>query len=385
MKIQYVEIDGLNGSKEFIRLDFNNDLNIITGRNGAGKTTILKLIWYIVSGNISFAIREINFRKIKLQTTDYSCIISRTTRNNCSLYLKVNEQDPIEIDDWVIDEEDEDEALEFLVTQLKNIADKKDIQQQNPNSILSKHGGSLFLPTFRRIEGGVQAKRKNIRAGMSSSRRLEVSLMELSDMLTNRNHQFVASLGTIDIERFLRDKNAELVEEVTTLQNLSNLNMSEKLKELQKETNTEKVQEELKKIHTMMAKSEQRRVDIMKPLEVARQYILDILKISGIKIGNLTFGSAVETINSNLLSAGEKQMLSFLAYNAFYQDTIFIIDEPELSLHVDWQRILFPTLMRQNSSNQFIIATHSPFIYNKYPDKELVLSSDKGDGCLQND
>ena len=49
-----------------------------------------------------------NFRKIKLQTTDYSCIISRTTRNNCSLYLKVNEQDPIEIDDWVIDEEDED-------------------------------------------------------------------------------------------------------------------------------------------------------------------------------------------------------------------------------------------------------------------------------------
>ncbi|MGD4317535.1 hypothetical protein QT621_23935, partial [Xanthomonas citri pv. citri] len=134
------------------------------------------------------------------------------TRNNCSLYLKVNEQDPIEIDDWVIDEEDEDEALEFLVTQLKNIADKKDIQQENPNSILSKHGGSLFLPTFRRIEGGVQAKRKNIRAGMSSSRRLEVSLMELSDMLTNRNHQFVASLGTIDIERFLRDKNAELVE-----------------------------------------------------------------------------------------------------------------------------------------------------------------------------
>ncbi|MGD4786458.1 AAA family ATPase, partial [Xanthomonas citri pv. citri] len=122
-----MEIDGLNGSKEFIRLDFNNDLNIITGRNGAGKTTILKLIWYIVSGNISFAIREINFRKIKLQTTDYSCIISRTTRNNCSLYLKVNEQDPIEIDDWVIDEEDADEALEFLVTQLKNIADKKDI------------------------------------------------------------------------------------------------------------------------------------------------------------------------------------------------------------------------------------------------------------------
>ena len=72
-------------------------------------------------------------------------------------------------------------------------------------------------------------------------------------------------------------------------------------------------------------------------------------------------------------------MLSFLAYNAFYQDTIFIIDEPELSLHVDWQRILFPTLLKQNSSNQFIVATHSPFIYAKYPDKELTWVDDRGD------
>ena len=60
------------------------------------------------------------------------------------------------------------------------------------------------------------------------------------------------------------------------------------------------------------------------------------------------------------------------------QNAIFIIDEPELSLHVDWQRQLFPTLLKQGTSNQFIVATHSPFIYSKYPDKELMLSSDKG-------
>lgn len=79
------------------------------------------------------------------------------------------------------------------------------------------------------------------------------------------------------------------------------------------------------------------------------------------------------------LSAGEKQMLSFLCYNTFSKNKIIFIDEPELSLHPDWQRLLIPTLLKQGGNNQFFIATHSPFIYAKYPDKELVLSEDKGE------
>ena len=55
-------------------------------------------------------------------------------------------------------------------------------------------------------------------------------------------------------------------------------------------------------------------------------------------------------------------------------DSVIFIDEPELSLHADWQRQLFPILARQQSSNQFIVATHSPFIYSKYPDKEIELA-----------
>ena len=59
-------------------------------------------------------------------------------------------------------------------------------------------------------------------------------------------------------------------------------------------------------------------------------------------------------------------------------NTTIFIDEPELSLHVDWQRILFRMLMSQGSTNQFIIATHSPFIYSQYPQKELFLNVDRG-------
>ncbi|KOR09775.1 hypothetical protein ABW55_16105, partial [Acinetobacter sp. C15] len=81
------------------------------------------------------------------------------------------------------------------------------------------------------------------------------------------------------------------------------------------------------------------------------------------------------------LSAGEKQILTLISYNSFIDNTIFFIDEPEISLHADWQRILFRILMKQNPTNQFIITTQSPFIYSKYPKNEVCVdpTSDRGD------
>lgn len=117
----------------------------------------------------------------------------------------------------------------------------------------------------------------------------------------------------------------------------------------------------------------------MKPLEAVRELAMTLFRHSGIMVGKLSFGDAASAVNSELMSAGEKQMLSFISYNAFYQDAIVIIDEPELSLHVDWQRQLLPILLNQQTSNQFVVATHSPFIYSKYPDKELRLDVDRGD------
>ncbi|MGB1204294.1 MAG: AAA family ATPase [Chitinophagales bacterium] len=92
---------------------------------------------------------------------------------------------------------------------------------------------------------------------------------------------------------------------------------------------------------------------------------------------NIILGDEKKTaIVAEKLSSGEQQVLGFLIYNAFSEKTVFFIDEPELSLHIDWQRQLLPKLMEQNSSNQFFIATHSPFIYSKFPDKEHILDKE---------
>lgn len=66
------------------------------------------------------------------------------------------------------------------------------------------------------------------------------------------------------------------------------------------------------------------------------------------------------------LSSGEAQifvLLSHLAFNSSAQDTgLFIIDEPELSLHLLWQEKLVDSLLKANSSIQYVFATHSPAI-----------------------
>ncbi len=135
----------------------------------------------------------------------------------------------------------------------------------------------------------------------------------------------------------------------------------------------------LQEIEDLVKETDNQKDTLLKPFKVLSNLIREIFTDKSISINRvLTLGEAQNAISSDKLSAGEKQMLSFLCYNYFSEKTSIFIDEPELSLHTDWQRILFPTLLEQGSDNQFFVATHSPFIYTKYPDKEHILDLDKG-------
>lgn len=77
------------------------------------------------------------------------------------------------------------------------------------------------------------------------------------------------------------------------------------------------------------------------------------------------------------LSSGEKQLLIFFAYLIFGVNRkhtgIFVVDEPELSLHLSWQRIFVEKTMEINPNIQLIFATHSPEFVGRYRDKMYKL------------
>jgi ribulose bisphosphate carboxylase small subunit len=65
------------------------------------------------------------------------------------------------------------------------------------------------------------------------------------------------------------------------------------------------------------------------------------------------------------LSSGERQIIILLSFMAFMldRDKVFIVDEPELSLHPKWQANFLASIIEQAPPDtQIVLATHSPEI-----------------------
>lgn len=76
-------------------------------------------------------------------------------------------------------------------------------------------------------------------------------------------------------------------------------------------------------------------------------------------------------IEAALLSSGEKQILRILVEVLHGKESSILIDEPEISMHVDWQRDLVSAMRMVNSEAQLILATHSPEIMAEIDDDNI--------------
>lgn len=77
------------------------------------------------------------------------------------------------------------------------------------------------------------------------------------------------------------------------------------------------------------------------------------------------------------LSSGEKQLLIILG-QALLQESepvVYIADEPELSLHVEWQEKLTLAISELNPNAQIVFATHSPDIVGSHNDKIIDMET----------
>jgi len=80
------------------------------------------------------------------------------------------------------------------------------------------------------------------------------------------------------------------------------------------------------------------------------------------------------------LSSGEKQLFIFLGETLLQnkKPLTYIADEPELSLHLNWQVALIDSILMINPSAQILFATHSPDIVSKYQDSVIRMEDING-------
>lgn len=397
--IRSLEVKGLNNRDDGnFNFHFHEDLNIFTGANGSGKTTLLKLVWYLISGHLKQILSEIPFTHLSIETEPFSIIMDRQNPEEFMLTFKYSSNT-----------RSEGGGISIKIDPETKIIDRKNIDRINnfEQRTAESFNGSLFFPSFRRIEGGFSIGSRSsahtedvtvLRLLSSTTERLLTAISQLSEDMSTERHKFIVSVSTMDIIKLLPQKFVDIYQEISTLQSQVLTNISREIQRNPDKDKISEIPESASSLLDAIQKVDKETEQMKKPFSVLSELTRKIFQYNAIQVADklvlgettddITFGEgsddiATEKINdvisSDKLSSGEKQMLSFLCYNAFHNNMPIFIDEPELSLHVDWQRRLFPTLLEQGQNNQFFVATHSPFIYTKYPDKEFLLDEDRGE------
>jgi ABC-type glutathione transport system ATPase component len=146
--------------------------------------------------------------------------------------------------------------------------------------------------------------------------------------------------------------------------------------------NVRRFNEIIKTVEDYNLERERESKEINQYLQVLNSFLNDSQK-------SLRFNSAQSLVYSiagvsgdrqiTTLSSGEAQLfviLTHLFFNpAAQRANVFIIDEPELSLHVQWQELFLESMRTANPRVQYILSTHSPSIILDRIDKCVDLTA----------
>lgn len=107
---------------------------------------------------------------------------------------------------------------------------------------------------------------------------------------------------------------------------------------------------------------------LSEPKKMFQDIVDDLFRETGKTIirnaNEIKFNQIGEVLQPYQLSAGEKQMLAILL-TVLVEDNqpyVLFMDEPEISLHFEWQKQLISLVLRLNPNIQIIMTTHSPAV-----------------------
>jgi predicted ATPase len=107
---------------------------------------------------------------------------------------------------------------------------------------------------------------------------------------------------------------------------------------------------------------------LSEPKKRFQDIVDDLFEETGKKIirteNEIRFSQIGETLMPYKLSSGEKQILAILLTVLVedQQPYVLLMDEPEVSLHIEWQKRLIELILELNPNVQIILTTHSPAV-----------------------
>ena len=320
MKLKKIEITGL--WHEFnVAWNLEPDVNILVGGNGAGKTTLLDLICTVIPPLSMNRYLSKKANKIKLTFEDNYVIECVVFRDSFGSLKKKAESDPSykkmfeEISDDIGEKKKSklDFGISARFTQFYH--DDKQISPSDVEEKVNVDIVSTFDTPFPKEDEESSAFKE-----LKESRPMSHLDKKLFDCMEAYSY-YIGNLANQIEQQVLKGK------EITT--------------------------EFIQKVYSQK--------------HLFGHILNDLLKDSG-KTIDLTKSkpsfvlSSGKRISMYDLSSGEKQIL-YIMLKVLLQEKkeyIMFLDEPELSLHVDWQEVLIDKMLELNPNCQLIISTHSP-------------------------
>jgi predicted ATP-dependent endonuclease of OLD family len=415
-KIKSVKIENFWGDKT-VTLKFNENINFLIGVNGSGKTTIINLIAACLNADF-ITLDKAQFSKIRVDFFSDSEIKNDTT------YIEVTKQDkddsPYPNIIFTIKLPEQQKPQSYKLNDLEEefyYRYSKDILRHRVKMISGQVNKDINLSLQSIINlTWLSIHRTNRNSNHQDEKSFESSIDQKVRELSTELVKYFGVLDkrySIETEKFQKniflsliegekpvnllktddldsEKEKESLKQIFLLFKLQESEFSSKLEKHFKGFNEAKKTFEsthtiqldklsyilgTRRIHSIVQEwvnLNEKKNQINKPKVTFIEELNKLYQRKELFINDknelLVRTQSGKEFNLINLSSGEKQLLIILGESLLQENKshIYIADEPELSLHVEWQEKLVRSLKGVNPNSQIIFATHSPDIVGAY-------------------
>ena len=432
-RLRRIEIDGLFSLYDH-RIDLKTEdrVTLLHGVNGVGKTTVLGMIDALLRNHTSYFAR-IPFNRFRLDFMDGSSLelVSHTVdekHRTATATMCVAGQSPDRCSIKLIPSEVEELAKEFGFLRLFDresgswidIRTDEILSEQDVLTKYQSERGELKSPLVdflngvdahfikvQRLSRHAKPPRLN-RYSRPGDRSPTATVLECSRDFQSRIEETMARYG-LDAQlldqtfpqRFMKFNEAldakDLIDRLNSLKKITDDLMQMGLLSWAPEVPFDTADFESedatpRRAMTLYAQDTEKKLSVLQELAVRTRMFLrhvnEKFRYKKIrvdqKVGLIAEDATQRVLPLDALSSGEQHEL-VLHYDLLFRvkpNTVVLIDEPELSLHVEWQKEFLPELIDIANVADFdaILATHSPFIVEDRDDL-LVALGEPGAGA----
>lgn len=393
MSIKAMIVQGLFGRLDYNLILESQDISIITGPNGYGKTMLLRIIDCILRNDFK-NLSSIKFKSIYLSFTNGLSITVERKEKSLMITLSDLKTDRITVehineglsrdnehDVYIMD--DQGEKIEV---RLKSI-DRKNKSQGIKQDVFLSYFGSI-TSTFIKAQRLQDLESKKVRISqLAEDLKKRMANVSLNASVTSQrlDSSFPTRLfdkigGAVGVSRHTnvseRLRGLQGIKDNLLKYNLiesddgfsSNYFLSSEISSAYDEVLNLYVEDALKKLEPYS--------DLYKKIDLFFNIISEsVLSFKKMKINKERGFYFIEEENENeiipldSLSSGEQNQV-IIYYDMIFkskENTVILIDEPEISLHVAWQKSFLSAvgkIQKINKPINVLIATHSPTIIN---------------------